>query len=117
MPGATSAVILGGGLGRRFGVLTSRDAPKALLPVGNAPLLSYPVEWVSAAGLREATIVVGALLCLRRALPHCLHRCPRTAGDAAAAAVSRWAAEDYKGTCKLTVVGTRRTRPARLRKP
>ncbi len=56
----TTVVILGGGLGRRFGVLTSRDAPKALLPVANAPLLSYPVDWVAASGLSEALIVAGA---------------------------------------------------------
>jgi choline kinase len=56
----TTAVVLGGGLGRRFGVLTSRDSPKALLPVANAPLLSYPIEWVAASGLQEALIVAGA---------------------------------------------------------
>jgi len=60
MPGATTAVILGGGLGRRFTVLTSREAPKALLPLANAPLISYPVEWVAAAGLQRAIVVVGA---------------------------------------------------------
>ena len=60
MPSQTSVVILGGGIGRRFGCLTSREAPKALLPLANAPLISYPVEWVCAAGLREATVVVGA---------------------------------------------------------
>ena len=60
MPSQTSVVILGGGVGRRFGCLTSREAPKALLPVANSPLISYPVEWVAAAGLREATVVVGA---------------------------------------------------------
>jgi translation initiation factor eIF-2B subunit gamma len=58
----TTAVVLGGGLGRRFGVLTSRDSPKALLPVANAPLLSYPIEWVAASGLQEALIVAGAPL-------------------------------------------------------
>ena len=56
----TTAVVLGGGLGRRFGVLTSRDSPKALLPVANAPLLSYPLEWVAASGLQEALVVAGA---------------------------------------------------------
>lgn len=56
----TTAVVLGGGLGRRFGVLTSRDSPKALLPVANAPLLSYPVDWVASSGLAEALIVAGA---------------------------------------------------------
>ena len=56
----TTAVVLGGGLGRRFGVLTSRDSPKALLPVANAPLLSYPIDWVAASGLQEALIVAGA---------------------------------------------------------
>jgi translation initiation factor eIF-2B subunit gamma len=63
----TTAVVLGGGLGRRFGVLTSRDSPKALLPVANAPLLSYPIDWVAASGLQEALIVAGARA-LERAL-------------------------------------------------
>ena len=56
----TTAVILAGGQGRRFGVLTSRDVPRALLPLANAPLLSYPVDWVAASGLQEALIVAGA---------------------------------------------------------
>ena len=55
----TTAVILGGGVGSRFGVLTSRDAPRALLPCANAPLLSFPVDWVAASGLQEALIVAG----------------------------------------------------------
>jgi len=83
MPGTTTAVILGGGIGRRFGVLTSREQPKALLPLANAPLLSYAVEWVAAAGLPRAIVVV--------------------AGEAAAAAVARWVAEEYKGPLKLSV--------------
>jgi|APGre2960657444_1045066.scaffolds.fasta_scaffold11893_3 choline kinase len=103
MPGATTAVILGGGLGRRFGVLTSRDSPKALLPLGNAALLSYSVEWVASAGLREAIVVVGAQSVLVPAAAALTRR--RAAGDAAAAAVSRWTSEEYKGACKLTVVG------------
>ena len=65
----TTAVVLGGGLGRRFGVLTSRDSPKALLPVANAPLLSYPIDWVAASGLQEALIVAGARA-LERACVH-----------------------------------------------
>ena len=84
MPGATTAVILGGGIGRRFGVLTSRESPKALLPVGNAPLISYSLDWVAAAGLTRAIVVV--------------------AGEAAAAAVSRWVTEEYKGGVRVVVV-------------
>ena len=99
----TTAVVLGGGLGRRFGVLTSRDSPKALLPVANAPLLSYPIEWVAASGLQEALIVAGALLCCCW-LSHAYHLVS-AAGDAAASAISRWVSEDYKGSCKLTVIG------------
>ena len=68
MPSQTSVVILGGGIGRRFGCLTSGEAPKALLPLANAPLISFPVEWVCAAGLREATVVVGASACLAAAV-------------------------------------------------
>ena len=59
----TTAVILAGGQGRRFGVLTSRDVPRALLPLANAPLLSYPVDWVAASGLQEALIVAGVCCC------------------------------------------------------
>jgi translation initiation factor eIF-2B subunit gamma len=122
MPSQTSVVILGGGIGRRFGCLTSREAPKALLPLANAPLISYPVEWVCAAGLREATVVVGASSCRtaatlravwlpsRRAssLSPCSLLCAlllHAAGDTAAAAVQRWVTEEYKGPCALTVVG------------
>ena len=99
----TTAVVLGGGLGRRFGVLTSRDSPKALLPVANAPLLSYPIEWVAASGLQEALIVAGAPLCCH--WPRFCADALYAAGDAAASAISRWVNEDYKGSCKLTVIG------------
>jgi CTP:molybdopterin cytidylyltransferase MocA len=99
----TTAVVLGGGLGRRFGVLTSRDSPKALLPVANAPLLSYPIEWVAASGLQEALIVAGAPLCCH--WPRICADALYAAGDAVASAISRWVSEDYKGSCKLTVIG------------
>ena len=34
-----------------------------------------------------------------------LTRCAYAAGEAAAAAISRWVSEEYKGPCKLTVIG------------
>ena len=101
----TTAVILAGGQGRRFGVLTSRDVPRALLPLANAPLLSYPVDWVAASGLQEALIVAGARFHRAKAGGAGANTRFCTAGEAVAAAISRWVSEEYKGPCKLTVVG------------
>ncbi len=52
------AVILVGGLGTRLRPLTYRT-PKALLPVVNRPLISYELEWLRRAGVRQVLLAVG----------------------------------------------------------
>ncbi len=51
------AVILVGGLGTRLRPLTYR-VPKALLPVVNRPLVSYELEWLRRAGVRQVILAV-----------------------------------------------------------
>lgn len=51
------AVILVGGLGTRLRPLTYR-MPKALLPVVNRPLVSYALEWLRRAGVRQIILAV-----------------------------------------------------------
>jgi len=54
-------VILAAGDGNRLGVLTA-TCPKVLLPVnGTAPLITYPINALVAAGISEIAIVVGYL--------------------------------------------------------
>lgn len=50
-------VILAGGQGSRMYPLTE-ECPKALLPVGNMPLIWYPVHLLEKNGFREAIVVV-----------------------------------------------------------
>lgn len=51
------AVILVGGLGTRLRPLTYR-LPKALLPVVNRPLISFELEWLRRAGVRQVILTV-----------------------------------------------------------
>ena len=51
------AIILVGGLGTRLRPLTYQ-MPKALLPVANRPLLSYELEWLRRAGVRQVILAV-----------------------------------------------------------
>lgn len=53
-------VILAAGDGDRLGSLTT-TCPKVLLPVNDKPLISYPIEALAAAGIREIAIVIGYL--------------------------------------------------------
>src|ERR1700690_4638506 len=68
------AVLLAAGLGSRLGALTAQ-IPKALIPVGDTPLLAYAVRFAQAAGARDITVVGGygyelvAAEVARRALP------------------------------------------------
>ncbi|MCX6693695.1 MAG: sugar phosphate nucleotidyltransferase [Methanomicrobiales archaeon] len=52
------AVILAAGEGKRVRPLT-RGRPKALLPVGNRPILWYVIDAVVRAGIRDVVVVVG----------------------------------------------------------
>jgi choline kinase len=52
------AVILAAGVGRRLGILT-RDRPKCLIELGGRSLLLRYLDALSAAGLKNATIIVG----------------------------------------------------------
>jgi L-glutamine-phosphate cytidylyltransferase len=52
------AVLLAAGLGSRLGSLTER-LPKALIPVGGQPLLTYAVRFALAAGARDVIVVGG----------------------------------------------------------
>ena len=54
-------VILAAGVGDRLGSLTLA-CPKVLLPIKeNAPLITYPIQALAAAGIEEIAIVVGYL--------------------------------------------------------
>jgi translation initiation factor eIF-2B subunit gamma len=59
-PATTAAsfevVILAGGYCPRLHPLTTPEKPKALLPLVNAPLLSYPLRAAAEAGVRRATV-------------------------------------------------------------
>jgi choline kinase len=52
------AVLLAAGLGSRLGSLTEQ-IPKALITVGERPLLAYAVAFARAAGARDITVVGG----------------------------------------------------------
>jgi glucose-1-phosphate thymidylyltransferase len=52
------AVILAGGEGKRLRPLT-RSRPKALIPVGNVPIIDYVIESLLACGIRDIIVVVG----------------------------------------------------------
>lgn len=54
----TPAVILAAGDGGRLGAHTA-DTPKPLISVDGRPLIAYTLDALVAAGVREATIVVG----------------------------------------------------------
>lgn len=52
------AVILAAGEGKRVRPLT-RNRPKALIPVANAPILDYPIRALLESGIRDIIVVVG----------------------------------------------------------
>ncbi|KAG1436430.1 hypothetical protein G6F56_013560 [Rhizopus delemar] len=56
------AVILAGyGSSNRLYPISEEDnLPKALLPVGNKPVISYTLEWLEKAGIHEAIVVGNA---------------------------------------------------------
>ena len=56
------AIVLAGGLGTRMGELT-RCSNKHLLPVGNQPMIYYPIQFLIQNGFTEILIVVGQKGC------------------------------------------------------
>lgn len=52
------AVILAAGEGKRLRPLT-RSRPKALIPVGNVPVMDYVIDALLASGIRDIIVVVG----------------------------------------------------------
>uniref|UniRef100_A0A7R9SVV9 Translation initiation factor eIF2B subunit gamma n=1 Tax=Polyblepharides amylifera TaxID=1486889 RepID=A0A7R9SVV9_9CHLO len=77
------AVVLAGGMAKRFGVLNADDMPKSMIPVGNRPLLSYSLDALEAAGFTDILL----MMC----------------GDAAARGVARLV-DSYSARMRIQVV-------------
>ena len=67
------AVLLAGGVGTSLHPLTSAGTPKALLSVGNQPLISFPLKTLEQGGVTQ-TIVVRRFDALPASLPR--EQCP-----------------------------------------
>ncbi len=76
-------VVLAGGLSKTMYPLVSKDVPKALLPVGNRPLLSYVLELVEASNIKDIIVVVS--------------------GDDAALCVGNWVTEAFHDRLRVEV--------------
>ncbi|KAJ7540169.1 hypothetical protein O6H91_10G003800 [Diphasiastrum complanatum] len=76
-------VVLAGGMSKKLFPLVSKDVPKALLPVGNRPVLSYVLELLEANNLKDLIVVV--------------------AGEDAAVRVGGWITEAYDGRLHVEV--------------
>lgn len=69
-------VVLAGGLSKKLYPLVSKDVPKALLPVGNKPVLSYVLELLEASNLKDIIVVVSgedAALCVGNWVTEAVH--------------------------------------------
>lgn len=51
------AVLLAGGFGKNLHPLTSAGTPKALLPVGNQALISFPLKTLEQGGVTHTIVV------------------------------------------------------------
>uniref|UniRef100_A0A7S0S6S1 Translation initiation factor eIF2B subunit gamma n=1 Tax=Chlamydomonas leiostraca TaxID=1034604 RepID=A0A7S0S6S1_9CHLO len=81
MPGlAYQAIVLAGGDDKRLYPLTTGTV-KALLPVANRPLLSYPLKSLADAGLKHVFVVVS--------------------GEKPAASIQAWINQEYSGADKM----------------
>lgn len=60
---APQAVILASDAGSRLYPLNGPSTPKALLPVGNRPLLSFPLAMVEHSGVHHVLVVRSSCLC------------------------------------------------------
>lgn len=54
-----TVVVLAGGLGTRVAHMTSRDLPKALLPVGGRPFIDLKLAELAAGGADEIVLLIG----------------------------------------------------------
>lgn len=74
-------MVLASDTGSRLYPLNGADSPKALLPVGNRPLLSYPLAMIEASGVDHVTIVCS--------------------GDETADRVQSWIQSGYSGDLRI----------------
>ncbi|KAL2631310.1 hypothetical protein R1flu_015996 [Riccia fluitans] len=74
----------GGGLSKKLSPLVTKDLPKALLPVGNRPLISYVLELLEASFIKDLLVVV--------------------AGDEAATQVENWISNAFDDRLHVEVV-------------
>ena len=51
------AILLAGGVGKHLHPLTSSGVPKALLPVGNQTLISFPLRTLEQGGVTNTVVV------------------------------------------------------------
>ena len=56
------AVLLAGGAGKTLHPLNSAGTPKALLPVGNQALISFPLNTLEQGGITHVIVVTSLLL-------------------------------------------------------
>lgn len=69
-------VVLAGGLSKKLYPLVSKDVPKALLPLGNKPVLSYVLELLEASNLKDIILIAAgedAALCVGNWVAEAVH--------------------------------------------
>lgn len=77
-------VVLAGGTSKNLVPLVSKEVPKALLPVGNRPVLSYVLDLLEQSNLKDIIVVVG--------------------GEDAAVKVDGWVSSAYVDRLRVEVV-------------
>ncbi|KAA6423077.1 MAG: hypothetical protein FRX49_07065 [Trebouxia sp. A1-2] len=77
------AVLLAGGVSKQLHPLTSAGTPKALVPVGNQALISFPLKTLEQGGVTHTFVVVE--------------------GEAATSKVSHWISKNYGGKMHVEV--------------
>ncbi len=89
------AVILAGGVDKRLNPLCSAGTPKALLPVANKPLISYPLKNIQEAGLKHVFVVGRSCVAMHRHVAD-MDASPKVvSGEKASAAISSWLMTEY----------------------
>ncbi|KAL2941358.1 putative translation initiation factor eIF-2B subunit gamma [Bienertia sinuspersici] len=79
-------VVLAGGTSKNLVPLVSKDVPKALLPVGNRPVVSYVLDLLEQSNLKDIIVVVG--------------------GEDAAVKVDGWISSAYVDRLRVEVLET-----------